>query len=127
MPCSSESKSPNIEKALKKILHDLNTYDFRFHENYGLIMFCNGKERRTYYFADVRVPVGKRILHENIFYLPEGEYRHIEQPELNLTKVPKLFKDLFAIPYDKIVIVTPAQTGYTLSCLLPPHMPALQL
>ncbi len=90
-------------------------------------MFCNGTEKRRYYFVDLKPSSAKKIIHENIFYLPKGNYRSIEQTKWNIDNAPKLFEDLFAISYDKIIlnIVNTydfQRPTYTLSCLLPPEV-----
>lgn len=113
-----------LAEAMKKILQDIRPYNLKFHHTYGRIMFCNGKEQRIYYFANVKIPAGTRFIHENIFYLPKGEYRSIELTSPSLEKASKIFKDLFEIPYDKIILETvQTQTAdsprYLLSCLLP--------
>ena len=58
-------------------------------------------------------------IHENIFHLPMGNYRKAEQTELNIKKIPALFRDLFELTYDKIVLILPGVSSYTISCLLP--------
>lgn len=88
-------------------------------------MICNGNEKRLFYFADISHPSGKTIIHENIFYLPQGEYRCIEQDNWSIEMAPALFQDLFELNYDKVIIERELTYNnktplYSLSCLLPP-------
>lgn len=120
-PYNDISNDININIALKQILHELKQYNITALDNYGLIMFCNGAEKRLYYFMGIKCSAVQKNIHENIFSLPAGEYKKIQQTELDLKKIPSLFKDLFALPYDKIVLITPGISSYTISCLLPPE------
>lgn len=119
-PCHDISKDINMNIALKQILHELKQYNITAKDNYGLIMFCNGEEKRLYYFMGIKCSSVQKNIHENIFYLPAGEYMKIQQTELDIKKIPSLFKNLFALPYDKIVLIKPELSSYTISCLLPP-------
>ena len=119
LPCNDPLEELNINSALKQILHDLKQYSISARDNYGLIMFCNGSEKRLYYFMGIKDTSIQKNIHENIFYLPMGEYRKIRQNELNIKKIPALFKDLFALSYDKIILIMPGIDSYTISCLLP--------
>ena len=126
LPCEGIPNKNNIERAVKKILHDTTMYGLTLTQSYGLLMICNGNENRIYYFADIKFPSKKSVIHENIFYLPQGSYRNIEQKEWNIHLAPKLFKKLFAMNYDKIVIERELtynmdSPSYILSCLLPPE------
>jgi len=118
-PCHDISKDININIALKHILHELKQYGITARDNYGLIMLCNGDEKRLYYFIGIKCSSAHKNIHENIFHLPAGEYKKIHQTELDIKKIPLLFKDLFALPYDKIVLITPEIDSYTINCLLP--------
>ena len=118
-PCHDISKDINMNVALKQILHELKQYNITAKDNYGLIMFCNGEEKRLYYYMGIKCSSVQKNIHENIFYLPAGEYKKIQQTELDIKKIPSLFKDLFALPYDKIVLIKPEVSSYTISCLLP--------
>lgn len=125
MPCSEKPDKISIERAIKKISHEITTYGLTLFQSYGLIMICNGSEKRLYYFADVKSPSDTPVIHEKIFYLPQGDYRSIEQNEWNIEIAPELFKDLFAIHYDKVIIereltCNAEMPSYSLSCLLPP-------
>lgn len=118
-PCNDSQATLNINHALKQILHDLKQYHITARDNYGLIMFCNGNEKRLYYFVGIKCSSTQKNIHENIFHLPTGEYRSLQENELHIKKIPSLFKDLFTLSYDKIVLMIPGISGYTISCLLP--------
>lgn len=118
-PCNDTQKDININAALKKILYELKQYHIPARDNYGLIMFCNGEEKRLYYFVGIKCSSDQNHMHENIFHLPVGEYRKVQQNELDIKKIPILFKDLFSLAYDKIVLMMPGASSYTISCLLP--------
>lgn len=124
LPCNEIPDKASVEKALKKILHDISTYGLTLFQSYGLIMICNGNEKRLFYFADISHPSEKTIIHENIFYLPQGEYRSIEQNNWSIEMAPALFQDLFELNYDKVIIERELTYNnktplYSLSCLLP--------
>lgn len=124
LPCNDKIQNLNIDKAVKRILHDISPYGLSFRQHYGLIMFCNGGEKRIYYFVDLKSSSQNRIIHENIFHLPQGSYKSLEQDTWNIDAAPLIFKDLFQCPYDKIVIQTEYATAarrpqYMMSCLLP--------
>ena len=118
-PCNDSQDDLNMNNALKQILRDLKQYRISARDNYGLIMFCNGNEKRLYYFVGIKCSSIQKNIHENIFHLPAGEYQSLQENELNIKKIPSLFKDLFALAYDKIVLVMPGTSSYTISCLLP--------
>lgn len=123
-PCEKEPDKINIEKAMKKILHDITAYGLTFCQSYGLIMICNGNEKRVYYFADINDSHKTPVIHENIFYIPKGDYRSTEQNEQSILMAPEIFKDLFKLPYDKVIIereltYNSDRPVYVLSCLLP--------
>ena len=118
-PCNDSPESLNINAALKQMLHDLKQYQITAQDNCGLIMFCNGNEKRLYYFISIKYSSSPQNIHENIFHLPAGDYQKIQQHELDIKKIPSLFKDLFELSYDKIIIMIPGIDSYTISCLLP--------
>jgi len=118
-PCNDPLEALNINAALKKILYELKQYHITARDNYGLIMFCNGNEKRLYYFVGIKDTSVQNSIHENIFHLPMGKYRNIQQDELDVKRIPSLFKDLFTLSYDKIILITPGTSSYTISCLLP--------
>lgn len=118
-PCNDSPENLNINAAIKQMLHDLKQYHITAQDSYGLIMFCNGNEKRLYYFIGIKCASSQSNIHENIFHLPKGQYRKVQQKELDLKKIPALFHDLFDLSYDKIVIITPELSSYTLNCLLP--------
>lgn len=95
LPCSEVPNKLSVEKAIKEIFHDISTYGLTPFQSYGLIMICNGGKNRLFYFADICQPRNKTIIHENIFYLPQGDYRSIEQTDWNIELAPTLFQDLF--------------------------------
>ena len=115
MPYDKSYSDLPIANVLKLILQDIRPYGLQFRHSYGRIMFCNGKQQRTYFFVDLKIPSQKRIIHENIFYLPAGKYRSIEQNGYRLEDSKKIFSDLFSMPYDKIII----ETETAIHCLLP--------
>lgn len=126
LPCDRIPNKINIEKAVKKMLHDTAAYGITLSQSYGLLMICNSNEQRLYYFADIKISLKKPVIHENIFYLPQGNYHSTEQKEWNIQLAPKLFKNLFAMNYDKVVIereltYSTDSPSYILSCLLPPE------
>lgn len=124
LPCNTSPDQFNVEKAVKRIIQDMSAYGLTLYQSYGLLMICNRKEKRLFYFADIRQPDGLPVIHENIFYLPQGEYRNVELNSWNIQKAPALFQDLFELKYDKVVIERELTCNdklplYTLSCLLP--------
>ena len=118
-PCNETPEGLNINVALKQILHELKQYNITAKDNYGLIMFCNEKENQLYYFVNIKYSSVHNKIHEKIFHLPMGEYRKLQQKELHVENISSLFSDLFALSYDKIVLITPEIDSYTISCLLP--------
>ena len=118
-PCNDLPNALNINTGLKQILHELKQYNISVRDNYGLIMLFNGNGNQLYYFTEIKCSPTEKNIHENIFHLPIGEYRKVQQTELNMQKIPTLFKDLFALSYDKIVLIIPKINYYTISCLLP--------
>lgn len=119
LPCNAPQEPLDMNAALKKILHELKQYHIAVRDTYGLIMFCNGSEKRLYYFTAIKCSSTQKNIHENIFHLPMGEYRTVHQTELNIKKIPDLFRDLFELSYDKIILITPNTSSYNISCLLP--------
>lgn len=108
---------PDLTKsiAIKKMLQEARSCGLKFHKHYGRIMFCNGDEERLYYYIDLVVPPRKLVIRENIFRLPEGEYRILPRSGFTLDDARTAFTDLYAIDYDKIVI----ESEHSLACLLP--------
>lgn len=120
----SYKQASSMEDALKQILSETRSYQLSLSDSYGRILFCNGKKKRLYYYAAVKPSDQKRILHENVFYLPNGEFRSHSCDSACLEKSQQIFKDLFELPYDKIVLETEETCNkenprYTLHCLLP--------
>ena len=124
LPCTEIPDKVSVAKSVKRIFHDITAYGLTPFQSYGLLMICNGNEKRMFYFADVSHPSNKKIIHENIFYLPHGEYRSIKQDDWNIELAPSLFQDLFKLNYDKVIIereltCNSESPSYSLSCLLP--------
>ena len=115
MPYNEQTSALSMNEILKKMNQEIRPFGLSFRHSFGRIMFCTGKIQRIYYFMDLKIPAGKRIFHENIFYLPDGEYRVLDAEDILLEDSAKLFKELFSQSYDKIVL----ETDGKLSCLLP--------
>lgn len=118
------NQASSIEEALKQILVESRSYELSLSDSYGRILFCNGTKNRLYYYAAVKPTRQQRILHENVFYLPDGAFRSYVCDSPCLEKSHQFFKDLFELPYDKIVLETEETCNkgiprYTLHCLLP--------
>ena len=115
MPYNEQTSALSMNEILKKMNQEIRPFGLSFRHSFGRIMFCTGKIQRIYYFMDLKIPADKRIFHENIFYLPDGEYRVLDAEDILLEDSAKLFKELFSQSYDKIVL----ETDGKLSCLLP--------
>lgn len=124
----SNKYASSIEEALKQILTETRSYQLSLTDSYGRILICNKKKQRLYYYAVVRHPSHQRVIHENLFYLPDGEYRTITCEHPSLEHSCRLFEDLFQMEYDKIVLETPTACSadtfqYCLHCMLPTTTP----
>lgn len=113
-----------VEEVFKKITDEIHQYNLRFRHTFGRILFSNGERQRLYYFIDLKLPEDGPVFHENIFYLPYGTYQTVRKAQPCLEDAPYLFKDLFALSNDRIVLEImqtqiPNTTTYVLSCLLP--------
>lgn len=131
LPYDENTSSLSTEDVFKRITTEIRQYNLRFRHTFGRILFSNGNEQRLYYFIDLKLPEETTVFHENIFYLPTGNYQTIRKSQPCLESAPCLFKDLFALSQNRIVLEimqtqTPNTTTYVLSCLLPQKTPVLK-
>lgn len=123
-PYNETTSSLPIEEVFRKITTEIYEYNLRFRHTFGRILFSHGKKQRLYYFIDLKLPEDTPVFHENIFYLPHGTYQTVRKTHPCLEEAPRLFKDLFALSDNRIVIEImqtqiPDTTTYVLSCLIP--------
>lgn len=72
---------------------------------FGMLMTCEGTERRTYAIAGVEDFLNMED-DDNIYHTPDAWYRRAVRPDLDVTAADEVFPDLFALDYDKTVLTT---------------------
>lgn len=116
VPYEGTQTSPEFHAALYHLIADMEKHGVRAGYDNGQLLLCRGNEWKSYLFIDIREMRKPAEEFPQIITIPAGEYLCGIGEGSDIRSAPRMFPELFAQDYDKVVVeVEPFAEKYNYS------------
>lgn len=104
VPYEGTQTSPEFHAALYHLIADMEKHGVRAGYDNGQLLLCRGNEWKSYLFIDIREMRKPAEEFPQIITIPAGEYLCGIGEGSDIRSAPRMFPELFAQDYDKVVV-----------------------
>lgn len=104
IPYEGTQTAADYHGAVYRLIADMEANGLRAGFNNGQLLFWNGRETKSYIFIDIRQTNRPVENFSQIIRIPAGEYICSISGESQIKNAPRIFPELFAREYDKVII-----------------------